>query len=348
MITTPILKVGPLVQGHGIGQASYFGGFALDASGEKLAMIFRAPKTGNIDRLGFRTRSITTAQTLKISLQGVNASGDPDGTIKASGNAYGTQASPAANTFYEVTLTSAAAVTIGDYLAIVIEFDSTVGDLEIAGGDMDTSTGSKWQFPYIDHYTTSWAKNMQNRPLGVVRYDDSTYPFTGIFPFKNTSELGYGSGDTPDELGNRFKLPFKARLSGLWLWNYLRFQFDLVVYNSDDTVLGTINYEDNKKAGTSSARQVNLFDDDIDIEKNEVHRVTIKPTSTSQIFSQWWEVPSNAMMEAVYGSKEIYRTERTDGGSWTDTNTRVMIWDLLINQLQANGGVKVYFNDNFN
>ena len=348
MITTPILKVGAVLRGTFIGQSSYFGGFALDASGEKFGMIFRAPKTGDISGLGFRTRAVTTAQTLKISLQGVNAAGDPDGTIKGGGNAYGTQASPAANTFYEVTLAGDAAVTIGDYLAIVLEFDSTVGDLEIAGGDMDSSSGSVWQFPYIDHYTASWAKTMEYRPLGVVRYLDGSYPFTGIFPIKDTNELGYGSANTPDELGNRFKLPFKARISGLWLYNYLRYQFDLVVYNSDNTVLGTIRYDDNKKAGTGAGRAVYLFDDDIDIEKNEVHRVTLKPSSTNQIFSQWWEVPTTDMLEAIYGTKEIYRTERTDAGSWTDTNTRVMIWDLMITQMQANGGPKVYFNDNFN
>ena len=97
----------------------------LDAAGEKLGFIFSVGKTGNISKLVIRCGAVTTAETLKLSLQDVDLStGEPDETEDQSGTF-----TPVVNDWVEVTLGSSRAVTVGDLLAVVIEFDSTVGDV---------------------------------------------------------------------------------------------------------------------------------------------------------------------------------------------------------------------------
>ena len=135
----------------GFGASGWWKTFSLAAAGQKIAFVFRAPKTGTIDQVGFLVRAVTVSQTLKVSLETVNpATGHPTGTLIAAG-ASGTVASPAANTFYEISLGTPPSVTINDYIAVVIEFDSTGGNLQIAAWDTQTSTGDYAQFPYCDH-----------------------------------------------------------------------------------------------------------------------------------------------------------------------------------------------------
>src|SRR5690349_17324025 len=72
--------------------------FALDASNDALEIIFQAREAITISRLWFRHTAITgTSPVYQISLQGVDASGNPDGTIKASGNAKATFTPTAGN-----------------------------------------------------------------------------------------------------------------------------------------------------------------------------------------------------------------------------------------------------------
>src|SRR3990170_6891069 len=155
----------------------------LDATGEKAAIIFKIPADGNITKLGFRTSTVTTGDTLKVGLYTVDASGDPTATAYK-GMVAGTQAILATedNTYFNVTLgTQATSVVKGDIVALVIEYNSYVaGNMVITGFGSTSSTLSG--FPYGDLYTTSWAK--QNNPLfATIEYTGGVYyPTLGIYP----------------------------------------------------------------------------------------------------------------------------------------------------------------------
>jgi hypothetical protein len=53
----------------------------IDATGEKYAAIIQIPKTGTISKIGFRTGTVTTSQTLRGGIETVDAAtGAPTGT----------------------------------------------------------------------------------------------------------------------------------------------------------------------------------------------------------------------------------------------------------------------------
>src|SRR3989304_561487 len=55
--------------------------FLIDAAAEKVAFIFKVPKTGTLESVSFVLGPVTTGDTLKISFQDVDvATGNPDGS----------------------------------------------------------------------------------------------------------------------------------------------------------------------------------------------------------------------------------------------------------------------------
>lgn len=329
------------------GASSFWKTFTISDAAHQVAFIFRVPKTGTIDKLGFLIRAVTTAQSLDIRLETVDATtGHPTGTLVAAG-AEGTVASPVANTFHEVTLTTPPSVTINDYVAVVILFTSTGGDLQIAAWDTQTSTGDYAQLPYCDHYTASWAKQ-KFIPICSVRYNDSTYPFNGMLPIKNQSEIGVNTGSAPDEVGLKFQLPMQTKIKGLWLFTYLREPLTLKIYDENDTLLDSVVYDEDITDDTAAGWNVWLFNSSILLEPNKTYRITQLPTTAVDIFVQYFETLNNAMLTQLTADENFVWTQRADAGEWADTDTRRPYWGLILDAVGSENGAKVFFNVDFN
>lgn len=287
----------------------------IDAAGEKVAFCFRAPKTGSIDRLSFRVGSVTSSQTLRIGLETLDSSGDPTGT-QYGGSAVGTQASPAASTLYEVTLATPASATIGDPIAAVIQFDSTVGNLVIQCG-----ANASWLLnnAYPGHYTGTWAKPGRC-PLLSVRYDDGTYHDIGGLPACAFGSTANNSSSTPDEYGNVWNLNYPVEIRGLWAFVDSDNAGDLVLYNSAGTALETLSVAATPRQTTSL--NAILFPCSPRELPAGTYRIVLKPTTTSSCSLNYLDVLSLAHLDGMQGGQTMYSTTRTDGGAWTDLNTR--------------------------
>lgn len=300
-------------------QSTAFTSFLLDASGEKFAVVFRVPKSGNISHVGFRTATVTTPQTLRVGIQTLS-SGDASGSAYGSMTA-GTQAAPASNTWYEVALGAAAAATAGDMVAAVIEFDSSVGNLNIAGC-LSGSNGSL--FPYPSLFTGSWARTSAP-PILTVKYDDGTYGIIGAWPVSGISAANFNNASTPDEKALRFQLPFPARITGYEAMLSVASNaadFDVVLY-SGTTALATASHDADNVSGTGSTRRIwGFFNSPQDLAANTVYRLALKPTTANNITNVEFTFPSNASMASIFGGIEWYWSERTDAGSWSDTTTK--------------------------
>ena len=301
----------------------------IDATDDRVAFIFMVPKTGNITKVGFRVDTVTTAQTIRVSLCTVDdTTGDPTTTLYGS-SAAGTQASPAANTFYEVTLATPAAATIGDIVAVVLQFDTTVGNVTINVGMATYGARATTSFPYLDVFATAWTKGAANSvnciPNCSIGYDDGTYPYNGMIAYFSLSSLAFNNGSNPDEIGNRFTLPFPARVSGFWTDIDLDGDADLVLYGPTDTVLATVSMDkDVEPVATGSWGHYRAFTP-VTLAANTVYRAVVKPTSATSLSVYRMSLSgggaSAAMMEQHSGGTTFYRTHRTDAGSWTDDST---------------------------
>lgn len=308
----------------------------VDNTDDRVAFIFRVPKTGSITKVGFRVAAVTTAQTIRVSLCTVDATtGDPN-TALYGGSAAGTQASPTANTFFEVTLGTPASATIGDVVAVVLQFDTTAGSITIDPGLTSTLGRPGAAFPYMDVFLTAWTKGAANGvnciPGCTIGYSDGTYPYNGMTPAATTAPaaITFNNTSTPDEVGNRFMVPFPCRVSGFWAICDFDGDADLVLYGPTDTVLATVSVDKDIEAVATAANQTYLPFAPTTLVPNTVYRSVVKPTSATNMIIYRHTSSTAAMMDQMSGGQKFHETSRVDAGAWTDTTTqRILALNLF-------------------
>lgn len=295
----------------------------IDAAGERAAFVGRVQKTGNIRKIHFRLGLVTTGQTLLVSLQDVDlTTGFPDGTADQSGTVA--VADTDDNSWKTCTLSADRAVTLGDLLSIVIDWDSTAGNLIVL---------SNSQVIYGNYYsvlhTASWAIQARG-PIVVLEMDDgSICPMYGGYPAVPAS-VDTGSGSTPDEIAMYFSVPFPCRCSSVNFFGRLAGDADAILYDSDgSTVLGSCSLDANLKTGTGDL-SINGPFAPVALLANTAYRAAVKPTTATTMRLHYGDVSVAAHMAALPGGTGCHWSERSDGGAWSQTATRrPAIWVTL-------------------
>lgn len=203
---------------HGSAGSSNNASARLNASGHKLAVAFMLPPESagqKIKTIAWRTGTVTTPQTLRIGIQPIDLStGYPSGSYYG-GSAYVTQSSPTSDTSYTATLSSMAACTPGDLVAIVWEPDSGTPDLYIGSGTVSTQNSA---LPVGKRYDGSaWSNNVGTGQAGAaVRYESGKPVFTALSPQAGGSSTSFNSGSGTPIVGRRIVLPFAILAQGLY------------------------------------------------------------------------------------------------------------------------------------
>lgn len=304
--------------------------FVMDASGEQAVLVFRVPKTGNLQGFGAYFGAVGNVPNngLKFSFQSVNlTTGQASGTIL--GATAGAHATTAANTpasagwsdpgnFGEVV-----AVTRGDVVAAVIAFASfTASDSVTVGG----LSGASFQrgFPYgISVLTT---KNTNLIPIVAIRYDDGTYVDVVHDGWAVTAhnQTSVNTGTTPDEMGLAFQVPFPCKLRAVLATLSIAAgaDYDIVVYDSDGTTaLATQSIDGDVTSATNTMFHEHYLDADVTLAANTVYRVVVKPTTVTSLTFHDNSFNGLALMDTVEGGQSWYLTARTNAGAWTDYNS---------------------------
>lgn len=300
----------------------------IDAANEEAAGVFRAGKTGTIDKIGFLTGTVTTGATVDVRLETVSLTdGDPTGTLLGT-DSNGSQiiADADDNTWFLVTLTTGVAVTKGDLFAMTIVNPSvSFGNMDIRRIRYDQDI-----FGYSDLFTGTWAKSNEE-PCFAFEYSDGSYAaVAGAFPVDSVGKVNFNSSSTPDERGLKFKFPFPVRVTGAWVEVDLDENADVVLYDSDDSVLETISLDKDVRQGTAEGRIHILFSGTQELTKDVSRRLVLKPTTTTNIDLREFTIDAVAVMDSFDGGQDFHHTSRTDGGSWTDTTTRRPLMGLIL------------------
>jgi hypothetical protein len=179
-----------------------FSNFLLDANNKQAAWVFAADSTDAITHLGHYVAFVTgTPPTYRISLQGVDSSGNPDGTVLGGGSpASVTFSGVSAGAWYWHALANAYVPTKGQILASVIDYSSgTINTSNRfsctthAGGTDFYGFSARWSFPYaLQHNGTSWAKQTSH-PIFGVRTAVSRYgiPLTSVAQTASITTSGH-------------------------------------------------------------------------------------------------------------------------------------------------------------
>lgn len=310
-----------------------FSNQVLNTSSDKLGMMFRVGKTGNIRKFGIVTRTVTTGATVDLRIETVDSTtGNPSGTLwGTTTNASLVIASTDDNVFLESTLTADAAVVIGDLIAAVVANAGT--------GSMNLAASSDWADLYASYnsrFTSSaWTKQTGVAPICLLQYDDGSYTYNeGVHSYLSVTHTSFNSTSTPDERGLKFKLPIPVKVRGMWCYVDPDNDFNVKLYDSDgSTALIDLDIDNSNVASTVERMYVFLFPSVVTLVENTFYRLTILPDSSTNMELAGYAVSAAAHLDNEPGGQNFHQTTRTDAGSWTDLTTARPYMGLILDSL---------------
>lgn len=325
------------------GLASTYGVAAavtVDADGEALAVIFKSTVTENITKIKFRTGSVTTGGDLDIRVETVSG-GEPTGTLWATTtNIVHAVGSGDDNVEIEVTLTSAASVTAGDLVALVVT--RPVGSAFV--GSLVTTTGAGlYGFP------TSLAKTATynaNQNASIIRPYFNTSGYINILGVNNfydgaTTE-SVSTSTTPDVVGNVINLPYDFRVSHLWAAADFDGACDILLIDSDgSTTLGSVSNPATQPNLASASLNIIPLTTPVDCDANTDYRVVLNPTTATGSALKTLIFGSSADRLAQDGMEFVKYTSAKDptgSGSYTNDLTKVALVGIFVSHVDIPAG----------
>lgn len=317
---------------------------------DKVALVFRAPRTCTITEVAYSTKTVTTGGTMDVRLETVSlTTGAPTGTLFGTNtNASSVIADGDDNVSKTVTLTAGAAATQGEVLSMVV-----VG---AASTSINFALGGNWSrgaFPYFAQFLTSYAK-LSTAPLfGIKCADTGLYTpidgILGVISGGTPTQQGFSTSSTPDVWGARFQVPMKVRVRGVWCWcnpgTSGDSNFRLVAADWDGTAgadLATA-FIDPHQTETQTSTLVFTFDESVWLTADTWYRVVRDPASTTSVELWYWSTGSLELLNTFQGGQNFHLTSAKDptgDGSWTNYNSgtfRVPIMGLIIDGFEGSG-----------
>jgi hypothetical protein len=311
----------------------------------KFGIVVQVPKTGTLDGIELYSGFVSSPSAITASFQNVNASGFPDGTQ----DQYRSLASPASgwNVWGSMTDTGAdggnkRSVTQGDWIGIVLEWTSTQSGqfwhYSLPNNGSAWQMGQRWVTDTGAGFTATGDAHFINI---VLRYDDSTYARVGsphtCWPFVSASTHTFNSGSTPDERGIKWTPPVTVEVSGVWVNLAASAACDVVLYDSGGTALQTITLDPDYPRSTAEMFTFLMFGTVQTLTAGQVYRLTVKPTSVSNVSVYSWAVNAAAILEAIEGGSAMHGTSRTDAGAFSDTTTQRYMMGFLVSGVDTGG-----------
>jgi hypothetical protein len=332
----------------------------IDATGERVANVLQIYTAGTLAKVHVRTGTVTTGDTLKVSIQGVTSDGLPDGTIlaTATGNkAYGTVvvADNDDNVWKEVTLTETVNVTQGQFISIVIEFNSYVaGNMQISISQVSNIIYTSYACTDITATPGTWIKSTTAASFYncALEYSGGGFNLNVDHGAARATTVTISSSSTPDEVGNYVQYAYPFRAVGFYAYIEADNAFDMILYDASNNVLANCSPSNNIRYGTGAGVSVYFFDSSpasyYDIVKDTWYRIVVKPTTTSNIFVNYMVAQSAAALSSISGGTYCYQTSRSDEGAWTENTSQRIYIGLLGTQLHdgaSTGGSSPRFGD---
>jgi hypothetical protein len=305
-----------------------YSSYGLAAADRRVAFITRPPKLGSIRDVIFRMHTVTTPGDLLVSLQGVDpATGLPNGVVDQSGTV------PAADerdrTWVTATMSADRVVTdLTEPLAVVFELSPYVDGNIAISVNSGLLVGSAYCATYDG---AAWTKQSTG-PVVFFRYSDGSYGKSLDLQHGAHNYSVMNSDSTPNERGAVFQLPTSVRTVGAeWLGSDANGDVVVTLYSESDQVLAQAAMPSAFLSGQAAIRQHRvIWDSPVTLQANTTYRLTIRPTTTTNVRYHWADAPSSAAMDQLPGGRSWYGTRRNFGGAWTDEPTVRYILGLVL------------------
>lgn len=310
----------------------------LNAATNAAAWAVCLPKDGTITDVGFYVSGTAgTVPTYNVGLVTLDSSGRP--TTTAYGGSAITSYTPSSTGWKWVTLSTGATAAAGDFAAVHIYPGGTAP----TGGNYIAVTvnpvgniGTTMYYQY-----GSWSAYAAGGGPFAVKYSDGAV--YGFALSSNTAHVQIRSNTTPDEVGCKFTVPADLTCNGVRFYAFTSYwgsaaAFDAVLYDGSNNVVASTSVSDKDFADDKGTIDVHW--DAANLTKDATYRVVIKPTvaSNGDIYMAKWSLESTAAVAAMPCGDAWQWTQRTDAGSWTDTNTALCPMALWVSDITFDGG----------
>lgn len=310
----------------------------MDASGEKAALVFHAPKAGTLDKFEFRLGTLTnTTNGVRCSFQSVTNASVPrvpdetqDQFRAVTGLAANTWTVPGLMTSDGTDGGVKRTVTFGELLACVIDFESfTAGDVVAPNVSTVTNAATPHQHAYsissIAKQAGAWVLSNSGNLVMALKYSDGSYSHVAhdVVPWSAVGTHTFNSGSTPDEIGIIWTPPAQVRAWGFHLRGDMDNAYDVVLYDTDGTTaLETISIGANDRSVASSGGGTEYpFSQQRTLAAGSAYRLTVKP-GASNVALYYADVSAAEIMDGAQAGSALHQTHRTNAGAWTQTTTR--------------------------
>lgn len=340
----------PSLDGHS-GALAVTTPFLLDATADRVAAVFAAPKSGAIRKLGFLLGAVTIGgtSTLIYSLQTVDATtGFPDDTDDETATIL--NAAIVANTMVvSGNLSADRTVTVGERIAAVVKFGTfnASDTVEILASLQGTRAGINGTEYVASNSTGSYAKSLTTMPLLEIIYSDGSYAFCpALAPWETFGTDTYNNGSTPDEIGLRFTVPAPMRLAGCWFNGDSDGDANFNLYDSGGktTLLSGLD-KDIRQTTAGMSRPV-MFTTPAVLAAGTEYVLAVEPSTATSLSLRWATVRVAAAWDQTYGGQAWhYATAKNPATAtnFTLTSTKRPLLGLIFDQVDdgasAGGGV---------
>lgn len=324
------------------------GNFTLNQATDQAEWVFETDEAAVITRVGFRYGSRTgTPPTYVISLQGVDSSGNPDGTIKGGASPASATFTPPADTSWNgdwqwITLSNSYACARDEALALVIGYSS--GTVDVSNNSSFTimfTMGMAYNFPYgIQNDAATRSRQAQ---FAVFGYGSSSKAYG--HPVQNITNQLFNSGSTPNEYALGYALPSS------WFSTYQVIGVDVVgilplastldiVHYTGATAQQQATHDTDLSGNPGNYRKSELYFGDASLATltaGNTYRLSLLPGSASTGILIL-EVASAADFEAYPGGQLCWLSTRVGAGSWADTATKRPLLDMILADITPPSG----------
>jgi hypothetical protein len=347
---TPFFWPAPMTQNNVAPNITAMG--AMNASGDRVAIIVECPKAGTLDKFEFfsGTVSNTPDNGIRCSFQTIApTTGNPDGTQDQfrdilAGLTSATWMVPGLITSDGTDTGAKRTVSRGELVGCVVDFVSFVASDTYQVATVRTNTYMQGRNYNADGSSGAYTKGTTtSMPIVALKYDDGSYAVFApdfVLPITGFNTFTFNSGSTPDERALKFSFAGPVRVRGAWIMCDLDNDTDVVLYDSDgSTVLATATIDKDLRFGsaTTICPVQFSFPSSVSLAASTNYYLSIKPGASS-ISAYSLQFPGTAYLAASpWGANAIMST-RTDAGAWSDETDEQLYAGLIIDGIDNGAG----------
>ena len=319
---------------------SSVGAFTIDDAGEKAAVIFQVAESSDITGMTAYCTGGASPPAYKFTLQGVDASGDPDGSVKAT-TAEFTPSYPATEAH---SFTSAYTATQGELLAGVWEYSSgTISGTNDATFRSFTKTTRYSIFPFFNYYNGSaWVHDVDSYPTFALQTDEA-WDVGGIF---NKEKGTQSVSSTGHRFAQRVLIPadedIELHVDGFYFTGDTAQsagdEFKVALWNASGTELASATIDSGQQGGSPSSTYSRTFTFTADgtITAGSIFYIGFECTGDTLTIDYAQPLGADGL-KSWPGGAAFYASVWA-GSSWADDNTKRLCLNPTLSSFHGTGG----------